>query len=121
MVDRKAYMKDWWLKNKHKRCKVAQRKAWRKFQKSAKGKLAQRTRLLKQLYNLSVAEYDFMLDMQGGCCAICGKDQSGFKLKLAVDHNHTTGEVRGILCPSCNIKLGWYEKRIETIHNYLGD
>lgn len=39
---------------------------------------------------------------QGGCCAICKKPESYFKNRLAVDHNHRNGQVRGLLCFYCN-------------------
>lgn len=39
---------------------------------------------------------------QGAKCGVCEKPESGFKMKLAVDHNHKTGLVRGLLCYRCN-------------------
>ena len=62
---------------------------------------------LKRTFGLTVEEYDAMLDAQHGVCAICGKLPQ--KKRLAVDHNHTTGKVRGLLCPSCNRTLGYFE------------
>lgn len=41
-------------------------------------------------------------DNQNGCCAICKKPESSFKMRLSVDHNHKTGQVRGLLCYRCN-------------------
>lgn len=41
-------------------------------------------------------------DAQTACCAICKKHESNFKKRLAVDHNHKTGKVRGLLCYRCN-------------------
>ena len=41
-------------------------------------------------------------DAQNACCAICGKPESYFKKRLAIDHNHRTGKVRGLLCYRCN-------------------
>jgi hypothetical protein len=48
---------------------------------------------------------------QGGVCAICSRpetrpDRSGNPQRLSVDHCHETGQVRGLLCHSCNITLG---------------
>lgn len=56
-------------------------------------------------------------------CAICGGDglDCGFG-KLEIDHNHDTGEVRGLLCRRCNIFLGHYERKkhlIPSLERYL--
>ena len=48
-----------------------------------------------------IEEYDKLLEEQSGCCAICEKNE-----KLHVDHDHNTGEVRGLLCGSCNLAIG---------------
>jgi len=40
--------------------------------------------------------------LQKGCCAICGKHQRMFKRRLNLDHNHKTGQIRGLLCYRCN-------------------
>jgi len=61
--------------------------------------------------------YAERLKAQGGVCAICGKPPG--KTRLALDHCHRTGRVRGLLCWSCNVKLGWLEKRMGAIVRYL--
>lgn len=60
-----------------------------------------------------------LLKDQDNCCAICGKHQLEFARSLALDHNHDTGKWRGLLCFSCNNKLGWFEKYPNTIINYV--
>lgn len=54
--------------------------------------------------------YNMMLEAQGGVCAICKKPERhmcyGKVRSLAVDHNHQTGEIRGLLCVYCNTGLG---------------
>ena len=52
-------------------------------------------------YGLKPAEYKAMLDRQGGVCACCG----GLMERPVVDHCHSSGKVRGIICHPCNIKL----------------
>lgn len=61
-----------------------------------------RNRNLKDLYGITREEHDEMFDKQKGCCAICNKPN----MVLSVDHNHTTGKVRGLLCNKCNFALG---------------
>jgi hypothetical protein len=63
-------------------------------------------------YGLTVDEYNAMLRRQGGVCAICGKSEpaehgrTGKQFRLAVDHCHETGAVRGLLCQKCNRAVG---------------
>ena len=70
-------------------------------------------------FNLTIEDYDCLLNLQNGVCAICGQEESIPNKRLAVDHDHKTGEVRGLLCTSCNTKLGWYEKQKENLEAYL--
>jgi hypothetical protein len=55
-------------------------------------------------YGISIADYKKMMKQQGGKCAICGDSLD--KVTIRIDHNHETGEVRGLLCASCNTGLG---------------
>lgn len=55
----------------------------------------------KRRYGLSVEQVQALLTAQGGICAICGTTPK----RPCVDHSHTTGKVRGVLCHGCNIKL----------------
>ncbi len=56
-------------------------------------------------YNMTVEEYAALLAEQGGVCAICREACSSGK-RLAVDHDHTTGKCRGLLCMRCNTAVG---------------
>ena len=60
------------------------------------------------------------LKEDAGHCELCGKRDG-----LCVDHCHTTGVVRGVLCGSCNLRLGWIEglsvNFVEAAAKYLGD
>ena len=66
-------------------------------------------------HGIKPGEYDVMLEEQEGCCAICGRPETkrqgrgGRLMSLAVDHDHETGVVRGLLCATCNIMLGHVE------------
>ena len=58
--------------------------------------------------------YMQMMDSQGGRCAICARTNAG-KRRLAVDHDHATGAVRGLLCNSCNTALGAFGDNPEML------
>lgn len=68
-------------------------------------------------------QYEEMLVSQKGCCAICKtKLNSSRYTKFAVDHNHTTGEVRGLLCMACNTGIGLMKDsiiRLQSAITYL--
>lgn len=63
-------------------------------------------------YRLTVEQYDEMVFLQGGLCAIC-KLLPSPKRRLGVDHNHVSGENRGLLCHICNMALHKMEKKIQ--------
>lgn len=56
-------------------------------------------------YGITVEQYDSLLKEQNFCCAICDRHESEFKRRLAVDHNHVTREIRGLLCNYCNHRV----------------
>lgn len=60
---------------------------------------------LKYRYGITPEIYYEILKRQGNKCAICGKKQRDEKRRFAVDHNHQTGFIRGLLCNYCNSKL----------------
>ena len=61
---------------------------------------------LHNKYGMSLEDYYLLLDKQERKCAICGKTDG--KINLAIDHNHETGVVRGLLCRKCNTGLGFF-------------
>lgn len=70
---------------------------------------------LRETYGITLDDYILMLEKQNYKCAICGTNKSGDENNTFwVDHNHKTGKVRGLLCVSCNIILGAYEKIINN-------
>ena len=60
---------------------------------------------MKRKYGLTLEQYDAMLAAQDGVCAICGEPRPEDRT-LHVDHDHDTGEIRGLLCFKCNNALG---------------
>lgn len=67
---------------------------------------AGRNSRLKYRYNINLDEYNQMFAKQKGCCKICGRHSSEFRVNIGVDHDHTTGKVRGLLCFKCNQMIG---------------
>jgi len=70
--------------------------------------------------NCGVSEYERLFEVQQGRCMICGRqeghrNQYGKSCRLAVDHDHTTGKVRGLLCNNCNRGLGRFKDSIELL------
>jgi Recombination endonuclease VII len=81
---------------------------------------------LRRNYGITSEDYGAMWLQQGGVCAVCkspemATDPYTKKLKnLAVDHCHTTGQVRGLLCETCNQLLGLLEKDPQRVTLLLG-
>jgi DNA-binding transcriptional MerR regulator len=75
---------------------------------------------LRHRYGITLEEYEEMLERQDGRCAICRRPPPEGK-RLHVDHNHETGEVRGLLCSWCNTRLIALENRewFEAAQSYL--
>ena len=87
-----------------------------------KKKDAGRRRYLAKNYNITPEKYQDMLRMQNGGCFLCGKTEEKNRKLLAVDHDHETGEVRDLLCGTCNLLIGIIEKndlRPKKLFNYL--
>ena len=76
--------------------------------------------MIKHTYNITPEQYEDMLAAQNGGCKLCGRKQgenvgSNKNGKLHVDHCHDTGTVRGLLCMTCNTKLGAFEHDSEWL------
>jgi hypothetical protein len=74
---------------------------------------------LKVKYGITQNDYDNMLLLQNNKCAICNRDMNDYGKVFCVDHNHSTGKVRGLLCDPCNYGLGFYEKHKDKYIAYL--
>jgi hypothetical protein len=76
---------------------------------------------LRRRFGISPADYEAMLEAQGGGCAVCGRPPREGS-SLHVDHDHATGEVRGLLCFRCNGGLGQFgddPERLRIAMDYL--
>lgn len=63
---------------------------------------------------MTIEQYDAMLEAQGGGCFICGRPPRE-DISLHVDHDHTTGKVRGILCFCCNNALADFQEDVQLL------
>ncbi len=86
------------------------------------------TEQLIRKYGITVKQYNETLERQKHVCAICGKGynvvRNGRKTRLCVDHDHTNGKVRGLLCSPCNQAIGlMYDnpKLLKNAIKYLED
>ena len=80
-----------------------------------------KNRVLKSRYGIDLGEYRDMIRAQGNKCACCGKKGGSTKgTQLYVDHNHSTGKVRELLCAGCNMIVGSLESpKLEAAMKYL--
>lgn len=82
-----------------------------------------RDSVYKRKFGISLKDYDDMLKKQDGKCAICKtKDPEGHGKKykrFSIDHNHETGDVRGLLCVNCNLALGGFKDSIKNLLNAI--
>lgn len=62
----------------------------------------------------TIQDYNNLLEKQKGRCAICLKE-----IISHIDHNHETGEVRGLLCHNCNVGIGKFNDSIELLNNAI--
>ena len=111
-----------------KSCIAAKAKLYRTNHPSAERRIVNRKSMLKTAYGMTLEQYQQMWNAQKGVCAICGEPEAkptypnATPQILSVDHNHTTGKIRGLLCRSCNLGLGMFKKdaaRIKGVLAYL--
>lgn len=119
------------LATRCKECANAAYKAWRESNPESfraaqrrfheRNPNADRDKHLRRKYGINSAQYDALLESQGGVCALCRKDESVVRRaksgreSLAVDHCHETGRVRGLLCFKCNTALGVFNDDPERL------
>ncbi len=96
-----------------------------KYRKENKEKCKQSARNTNyyRKFGIRIKDYDEMYERQSGVCAICGKKEDaiyrGVAKNLAIDHDHVTGVVRGLLCAKCNTALGNVNDDIGILVNMI--
>lgn len=108
--------KDFSLFSKDSRAKTGYQSRCKECQAAVKKDMASyyREKHLQRKYGISHADYENMLAEQKGCCAVCGIEEKYCEnQRLAVDHDHATGEVRALLCKKCNQAIGLLQDSAE--------
>lgn len=99
----KQYNQRYFAKNKTK-YKLLNKK-WREENRQIYNALCRASRI-KYKYGIDSHAYEKMFNKTGGRCYICNKHQDELTARLNIDHNHTNGKVRGLLCRPCNLAIG---------------
>jgi hypothetical protein len=93
------------------------------YRKSPEAKRIKRERNFIKTYGITIEEYDRISELQGNKCLICGGNSWDGR-HLAIDHNHKTGKIRGLLCSMCNRGLGMFKDSVlllQKAEQYLTD
>jgi hypothetical protein len=95
-------------RNRHSKC-ISQ---YNRRQDPAKY-LRDRQKKVERKYGITTEDFDLIFTFQNGACAICDLVLEG--AKICVDHDHDTGEVRGLLCAPCNAGIGFFKDDPERL------
>lgn len=107
---RKAYTKQYYEKNRDRQCKAARDWYWRNRDKALK-RAKDGNQVRRSGLPLEILEFY----LSRGCCICRALTGSNKKYRLSVDHDHDTGEFRGILCSGCNTGLGLFKSDPELL------
>jgi hypothetical protein len=115
-------------REKHKRWRDANPERLKVYRNKGRSKnyntirKSQRDYALRTTYGITLAQYNEMLTAQGNCCAICSADKASTRHtdhSWRVDHCHTTGKVRALLCHNCNIAMGLLKESTTTLQSMI--
>lgn len=143
-TEKNEYQKKWRQKNKDKvqtyasRAKDYQKEYGKTYRKENRERIKKLQEVWRQnnpkkcqnyyrnsvlkIYGITPQEYDALLKNQNGKCAICRRPHTDFERRLHVDHDHSTGKVRGLLCVKCNQGIGYLDdcpELLERARQYL--
>lgn len=77
-------------------------------------------RHMKRAYGIDFEGYSYLIEKHNGVCAICRKSPPNhYKKRLCIDHCHTTGKIRGLLCDDCNTAIGLLQDSTELMSNAI--
>lgn len=115
----KAQSKALWADPKRRQARLDRINARRRIDPEARQKEIDENHKLKlKRLGLTLTDYERMIEVQEDCCAICLKPEIvrrlGRVVRLAIDHDHATGKIRGLLCCSCNRAIGMLRDSAEN-------
>jgi len=119
--DHRRYSRQWHLDNREKKNKYSLQYYYNHREKELK-RMKQRylykgkKELFISKYGLTYKDWEGLWYTQDGRCAICDKFFAE-KKDICIDHNHKTGEIRGLLCKRCNIGIGLFDDNHELLNN----
>jgi len=141
--NKNGYMPEWYQKNKAhvkaytqlnyedrnqaRRERYANDEEYRQKQKNKAAKYnhshprAKKDQHLRKSFGITLRDYEELLESQDRKCAICGRKDSGNTKSeyFFVDHNHKTGEIRGLLCSKCNFGIGQFNDDVDLLANAI--
>ena len=91
---------------------------WKKVETS-RDLILKKDQALKRTYGITLDQYKELFEQQEGKCRICGKHSDECPRSLDVDHNHTNGKIRGLLCNKCNQALGLFNDNVDTLRRAI--
>lgn len=100
-------------KNNKEKCAAKARRLNKKWREQDSNKVSARKRnyRLKRTYGITSEDYELMFKNQSGCCYICNNSFD----KLMVDHCHSSGKVRKLLCGNCNTLIGHCKENVDIL------
>ena len=77
------------------------------------------SRHIAKKFGISEFQYNEMQIAQKNCCQICSINQKDSKRRFAIDHNHSTGKIRGLLCQTCNQAIGMLKENKDILYSAI--
>lgn len=127
-MSKDAYKKHWYEQNRERILKERRDRYWanpkehskKTKEYRSKNRHLERNRRLINKYGISLEEFNKMYHLQNGKCATCNKScPISSRNGLYVDHNHSTGKIRKLLCSNCNRVLGLINENKATLENMI--
>lgn len=84
-----------------------------------KEKLNIREKQLLKQFGIDFVQYNLLLELQNGICAICGGGPDAKGKSFAVDHCHESGKIRGLLCRGCNVGIGNLKDNVDILQKAI--